>query len=377
MIPNFSIVMLGGSGAGKTIYLSCLYNKLKILQLGSYYLFLESNGQRENSLEKVFETLVSPSENWPDGTRSTQIWFFNCYLIVPGENRAYKACKFSYIDYAGGTFIEGNNERLKSQIASADVLLCLLDGAKLLDFIEDKKTQDHDQFLYDLRKMLQEITQNDRHSLPVHFIISKWDYIKELSKFSLQDINKKLKSDIPEFDKFLQARDSPSTTRLIPISALGRDFVDYRGSRRQRFINKINKMIRKKINMTMSRKIEALNIEIPLAYILIDVLQGSLDKYENKQGIKLEEITGFRKFILSLRSSAILIYLLNPLSEFLPNGFQWISVRILEEIFRKQSNDSYITNEKRKALLKLVRQFKDDVQNFEISPENKGSILKK
>ena len=370
-VPNVSVVMLGASGAGKTVYLASLYSRLSVAGSSDKDCFyIESMSGDNNTLTALNARLVTPNlEEWPQGTRAMKKWKFRCY--VERHHSKHAACDFTYVDYAGGTFADilaksdsNEQEELDKLINEADVLFGLIDGEKLLKFMEEDSTQearnDRDvaEFLnLDLPRILGEM-QQCKPSAPIHFVISKWDCIQGLTKFSLKEIRSKMINDIPEFRSLIKNRGSKGTIRLIPVSAVGEGFVRF-----ERLSNGKVRMLK-----TGKKRLAPFQVEVPLAYVLKDVFESAVKELDGQ----IRELTGIKKLIFIVKS-----IFFSPLENILPYGLSWVTKKTIDIMLQKQSSErttliDKITDE-RDALLHLIDCFKLITQRFE--DENPGSLL--
>lgn len=221
-MKTYNVIMLGPSGSGKTVLLASMYKKLAIQGDAGFLLEVEG-GEKRKRLNNTYMQ-VAAGETWPRGTRFSEVseWNFTCR--VQTENLPiYSACRFAYLDYAGGRLTDEMEEvdtDFDSKLDQADALLGLLDGQKILDFMRGGKDGNTLVFI-DLPNMLQ-IMQRCGTQNPVHFVISKWDLIE--SKFSLEQIRERLLQ-IGEFKQIVQNRvKAGSQVRLIPVSSVGMGF---------------------------------------------------------------------------------------------------------------------------------------------------------
>ena len=99
-MKNYNIITLGPSGAGKTVFLASLFKALSIQ--GEHGFFLEvEDSTKQSLLNKTYTELVS-GETWPRGTRGEITeWAFTCCVKTKDLSK-HPACKFTYLDYAGG-----------------------------------------------------------------------------------------------------------------------------------------------------------------------------------------------------------------------------------------------------------------------------------
>lgn len=101
MSRRVNIVMIGGRGAGKTLYLASLYKKLQIAgnqPHNSFFIQIEDDKKLE--LTSVLDKIGSADLDWPMGSRGFKTWEFKC--CVKNEKEIYYPFIFNYIDYAGG-----------------------------------------------------------------------------------------------------------------------------------------------------------------------------------------------------------------------------------------------------------------------------------
>lgn len=312
-MPNLNIVMLGGSGAGKTMYLASLFKTLAIQGNKAHNsFFLDLKNEQRIILNNIYAYVVSTKDNWPPGTRGIKDWQFKCR--VKNENgKIYEACSFNYIDYAGGTISDVlddeqgryNQAQLDKRVQEASVLLGLLDGQKVINFMHD-----HPSSIDWINKDLVSITQVMNKSIaPIHFVISKWDYVEE-SGFSLKEIKDKL-LEIKELNMLIETR--RDRIRLIPVSSVGKGFANF-----ETMPDGNVRMIK-----TGKTSVQPYQVEVPLAYVMIDVIQNASDKLEEK----IKEMNAIAKFLFLLKSIFV-----NPLIEFMPPGTQWISRELIDKI---------------------------------------------
>ena len=92
--------MLGPSGAGKTVFLASLFKHLMIQGESRFFVEVEDERKRK-SLNDIYAKVVAP-EGWPRANQyhETSEWTFTCCVKVGIS--IYPACRFTYLDYAGG-----------------------------------------------------------------------------------------------------------------------------------------------------------------------------------------------------------------------------------------------------------------------------------
>lgn len=97
------IMMLGGTGAGKTAYLGGLYDTLIAGRMNGFKIDNSFDGVREALIASgELERLSFRANDWgfPPGTDETTIYRFN---LSSGSDRV---CTFEWIDYRGGALVE-------------------------------------------------------------------------------------------------------------------------------------------------------------------------------------------------------------------------------------------------------------------------------
>lgn len=222
-IQNYKIYMLGPSGSGKTVFLASLYDRLTIPDPNLGFFLRTSNPQKRDRLNKAYAQITNPKADWPAGTDYADIstWEFICYVEAGGSH--YKAQQFTYVDYAGGRLIEAQDSGvLEESLKEADVLLGLLDGLSILKLMRGEPARGNT-FFQDLKTILQIMQESGK---PVHFVITKWDLLHKY--FSLSQVSTRLLEE-PLFQRFVRWRNSTGAIiRLIPVSAVGFDFVEPR-----------------------------------------------------------------------------------------------------------------------------------------------------
>jgi hypothetical protein len=130
--------MIGRSGAGKTTYMSALYEVLGANRVDGFKIIPKANDFKE-SMAKFgnFEQLSFESRDYqfPPGTNQTVGWSFDfLYKNVP-------VCSFDWIDYRGSIldqmFIDGDNEgvdELIGHVAMSNAVMVFADSISLTHF---------------------------------------------------------------------------------------------------------------------------------------------------------------------------------------------------------------------------------------------------
>ncbi len=263
-MKKFKIVTLGASGAGKTVFLASLFKALSIQKNNSFKLEVENPEQRK-LLNSIYTQIIT-GDTWPPGTKNVSEWTFNC-CVQTEELENYTACQFTYFDYAGGRLTDVDEDRdFEKVVKQADAILGLLDGQKISAWLTGKNQPLIDTFLNtDLPSILKRM---ETCTVPVHFVISKWDLLDQ-NKFSLSQVYDRLLT-IPKFGQLLQTqKNAGSPVRLIPVSAVGLEFATQQsdGSMKRN---------------PGARPMPFL-VEVPLACVLPDRLRQMFNESQAKQ----------------------------------------------------------------------------------------------
>lgn len=287
---SYRVIMLGPRGAGKTVYLGSMFQKLS--SQGEWGFFLETDGEKRKKLNRIY-TEVATETKWPAGTVPEEVseWVFTCSI---NRNRTkYSACEFVYLDYAGGRINEEQMEDdsdFNRKIESAEILLGLLDGSKICALMR-QEAEGVVWVINEFKNMLDIMTKGI--AKPVHFVISKWDIV-ESSGYSLKQVREKLLESSEAFQNLVTTRKQDnSPTRLIPVSSVGQGFAKpVPGGGMEKIPGKLPKPFQ---------------VEVPLACVLPDLIQNKqqeLDKRaseELKQSTKVEaDLSGTEKFSQNL-----------------------------------------------------------------------------
>ncbi|MDJ0554099.1 MAG: hypothetical protein QNJ68_06615 [Microcoleaceae cyanobacterium MO_207.B10] len=218
---TYSVIMLGPSGSGKTVFLSSMYKNLSTQGKRGFFLKFDSAENRKRLINTYAE--LATDEKWPVGTLLSEVseWEFTC-CVQTEDLSIYDACKFVYIDYAGGRLTDEmgeEDEEFNSKIRAADTMLVLLDGQRLCNLMRKER----DGVIWVIRDLsnILGVVQNIKDK-PVHFVISKWDIVEP--HYSLQEIRDRL-LEIEEFSDLVRIRNKVGVpVRLIPVSSVGKEF---------------------------------------------------------------------------------------------------------------------------------------------------------
>ncbi|BAY09901.1 TRAFAC clade GTPase domain-containing protein [Calothrix sp. NIES-2098] len=322
VMNNYSVIVLGSSGSGKTVFLASLFKALSTLGKFGFFLDVEDSDRRK-SLNKVYETLIR-GESWPPGTRNTAQWIFNC-CVKTSELSNVRACSLIYVDYAGGLITDAsttgvdNYREFESLVENSDAVLAIIDGQKLLFLMQDKDLNSHvvlrwlHEDLPNITQMVDKCTKNT----PVHFIISKWDILEE-NGYSLAEVRNRLIDTVPEFKNVVGNRKKAGCpVRLIPVSSVGRGFAILTPDGHM-------KKVPGKIPQPM-------NVEVPLAFALTDKQRIQID--DSKPKSNSHQKSSIRKILFYILMGIITILLL-------PWSLIIAAVYFLIRIFTKDKQNS-------------------------------------
>lgn len=271
---NYSIIILGPSGSGKSIFLASFYKALSTS--GNFGFFIDvQDPTKRISLNKIYADLTT-GENWPLGTRNISEWVFTCYVNTP-ELSKIPACKLTYVDYAGGIITDLSTSEsnysdyndLESYFTTSDAVLAILDGQKLLSCMQDKNSTNKGVLRWlneDLPNLMQMVAKCKKDT-SVHFIISKWDLLEDY--YSLAEVRNYLLNTVTEFYNIVGMRKKAGcSVHLIPVSSLGKGFARLQSDGQM-----------KKLSGKIPRPI---NVEVPFAFALKNKLNKNPSSSKQK-----------------------------------------------------------------------------------------------
>lgn len=272
---KYKIIILGASGSGKTVYLASMYHRLSVQHENTgFFLTLPSN-QRKILVKKYGQITKG---NWPRPTQRHDVskWVFTC-KVQNEKLDSFDALTFQYLDYAGEKITEPSEEEgsyanLDEVAENADGILAILDGHKLLAELTNRIPPGGVTIFEDISHIIPMIQEKNR-STPVHFIVSKWDLLD--GKFNLQHIRNTL-MEYPPFRAFVNARvRGKAKVRLIPISSVGMNFAT---------LTKDGIMQKNTGSVP-----NPYNVEMPLAFTLIDKLQALMEQAIEQENLLQEQ----------------------------------------------------------------------------------------
>ena len=290
-----NIVALGGSGAGKSLYLASLYRKL------TPSLVIEDKNEATKLNRICGEVLdINKGEVVTIGTLGFKEWKFKWQLKCGGSD--YSVGSFTYLDYAGGTINRikeasnrGNKKTreekdLEGEIKKSDINLIFLDGLRIIDMMR-KETEE---LPNDSAIKLQEWQNNDIPNIigyiqstrcPLHIVITKWDALVHEKFGNLGNIINQLEQEIEPLKNLIDERKKVQSQppRWIPISSLGTNIAEptYENIVEDEYNKRIfQKMSLKKIGGNFPAAIKPEYVDIVLSYAMIDALKDKLKDFQ-------------------------------------------------------------------------------------------------
>lgn len=274
---SYRIIMLGPRGSGKTVYLGSMFQKLSTQ--GEWGFFLETDGEKRKKLNGIY-TEVATGIRWPPATDRAEVleWVFTCSINI--NRTKYSACKFVYLDYAGGRITETDmqdDSDFNQKIESADILLGLLDGSKICALMR-QQPEGVVWVINELKNMLDIMMKGNEK--PVHFVISKWDIIESMG-YSLKQVKEKLLESSEAFKNLVTNRkQNSSLTRLIPVSSVGQGFV--------------KPLLDGSMEKIPGKLPKPFQVEVPLACVLPDLIQNKQQELARKKSEEMNRSTTVR-----------------------------------------------------------------------------------
>ncbi len=371
-IPEINITMLGMKGAGKTVYLTALYNEFKQIGHEDYERFFVQTDNDTKNLLNNYISLLNSDNTWPTGTSGFHKLKFECYTA---KSPAIPACRFNISDYAGGMLSESkfhhprNLESLERDIANADILLGFLDGIHIANLFRDGLFPKLFS-IWEKEELSRILTQMQGSSASVHLVITKWDYVQSvIPEITLEQVKYELLK-INSFERLISSKRGKYIIRLIPISSVGADFISHSINEFKVKDGKINRNTMKSFGVKMrikeGAKLAPRNIDIPLVYALYDPIKLAYMKSERE----IKKMSFFEGLWNKVKE-----IFLDEFSAFLPPGLKdtikknyarWI-IEAMENQVRKRVAMRSIAqaNAERDSLYELVSCFSMRKMYFE------------
>ena len=289
--PQHSVGIVGGRGAGKTVYLAALYNALEQQRENTGF-YLEAPRAQSQRLVSMFATLAG--HDWLPATGYRNISEWNFTIGVMARERGWPACRFDYYDYAGeliDTYSDETDEQaadIANKLSQCQAIIVFLDGERICNFITGENPEDRNKFaIHDLRNIINAVNPSVRGSKlrSLQFVITKWDYVQKTGR-GLEEIKALLLSlgYFRDFTETLAVRRGKFDTtpakddelqafpliRLIPVSSVGFSFVERRDP---------------ELGMVIDDHAQPSpwNVVAPLACVLIDIIRAELLAAQRKR----------------------------------------------------------------------------------------------
>lgn len=265
LMNTYSIIMLGSNASGKTVFLASLYKKLSTQGDAGFFLEVD-NGETGHHLHDLYSEIAF-GEDWPKPTFPNEIpeWTFTC-RVQTKNLPIYSACRFTYIDYAGGRitdYTEQENREFSNKLQNADIILGLLDGQRIISLMQHEKLGS----IWAINQLPKMLSLMQKLGKPIQFVISKWDIVED--KYSLQEVLDLLLS-IDEFKNLVQnCQKAGVPIRLIPVSAVGKGFATLQSD---------GSMLK-----TPGVLPKPFQVELPLACVLPDLIQAEYKRLEKQE----------------------------------------------------------------------------------------------
>jgi hypothetical protein len=281
-----NVLVVGPSGAGKTVYLASMFKFLGT-QGKEVGMYLSANQATRVLLADIYKQVADPKVEWPESTclDDSREYVLDCRTKFKGNS--HSILQVRYFDYAGELLTDNidDNRALNARVEierrarEAQSVLCFLDGRRLARLIqgEEDGLQHFHVRMSPVFSLLQDVEK------PIHFVIIKWDLLCDLREdeaASLQLVRNKL-LEIREFGNLkdnaaLPHKDAAPAIRLIPVSAVGPEYV-----------TPLPDGLMKKIS---GRVPQPQYVEMPFLAILPDLFSsvlGKLDVEDRKMLIKI------------------------------------------------------------------------------------------
>ncbi|MFE9023845.1 hypothetical protein ACFYNL_35480 [Streptomyces sp. NPDC007808] len=273
-MPAIPVTVLGPAESGKTVYLASLFRRLAIPRpdLGFH---VQLPPEQSTRLNRIYQQVTSP-DAWPLPQRRNEIseWEFTC-SVRTARNETYSPFSITYLDYSGEHLTEPDGRvetgnRVLNRIEQSEFLLVLLDGVKVLRFLDGDP------------RLTEDLVAIFSHMMKsqgiVHFVITKWDVLAAAGH-TVQAVKDSLLRH-PDFrdtvETLLRSPTGATGVRFIPVSSVGLDFaaLDPDG-------------------VTMVKKggfPAPLNVEIPFMAVLMDLFERHLKALAEQAGPGTQEI---------------------------------------------------------------------------------------
>lgn len=273
---NYKIIVLGPTGAGKTVFLASMFSRLEGAS-GDRPFFLTTTLQQRAQLLQYIDRIRNTQDEFPAPTQFFNVteWKFTCQ--IKASSGIYELVRFTYLDYAGGRIKQLRNpqqidrfaQQFDTKLKEANIVLGLLDGQEILKVLQTKEEDDQTEVERFFRGNIDEILPYlQRCERPVHFIITKWDLLAKKG-YKLEEVIARLEKH-DRLKNFVDFQIRHDVLRFIPVSAVGMSFAELQDDGSMKKIP--------------GGEYKPYLVEMPLACVLYDNLQHEIEQPSfNKQ----------------------------------------------------------------------------------------------
>ncbi len=278
-LPTFRVLTLGASGSGKSVFLASLFHELDHRTAKRRY-FLDTDPDQRISLGEIYGQVSDTTKPWPVGTRVADMptFSFDCIVVDNGSDhdqddddadapalREAPVLRVSFVDYAGELLerAQADGDKLAALVghmAEAHALLVMLDGLRIRQLLLGEP-EGLAHFQHKLRPMFGFM---QKAKCPIHLVVTKWDLVRDVGEAENTE-ECRLDVVIEALLKFehirslVEAREARQVVRLIPVSAVGKDFAELTAHG--------------EVGKRRDGKIVPKNIEVPLCAVLLDLFR--------------------------------------------------------------------------------------------------------
>jgi hypothetical protein len=270
-IPTFNVIALGGQETGKTALLASMYHRLSTeLRDGGFR--IQTSLDHAVHLNGLYSTLRDPTGDWPPGTLLGETRSFGFDCLGWADATEHPVFRFNYLDYAGELVGGGHRTAaslgeqedkqrdLEERVGAAHAVFGIIDGLRMVEFLRGEPRG----LLYLENSINPMIGVMRKARCPVHFLLTKWDLFDAVETLDgldenarLAAVRKELLAQAPIYNLVEQRRREKRVVRLIPVSAIGRQFatIDQRGH-----------MVKRP-----DGRLRPINVEVPLCAVIPDL----------------------------------------------------------------------------------------------------------
>ena len=207
---TLEIQMLGPSGAGKTVFMSSLYSRLRLRRPENTF-YLRTDIETSLGLNAIYNKVVVPTGAWPVGTQVSRNWDFG--VAVPTATDDLEPLRVRYTDYAGGILTESV---MAAKVENGQVLQKLPERARPPGAARRHRRGEAGRgeaagFAYFARDLATSFEIAQQSNCPVHFVVTKWDLLEP--EFSLGAVRNALFGN----DDFAALATAKASTSRAPI----------------------------------------------------------------------------------------------------------------------------------------------------------------